>query len=76
MQLAQRMTGYQERYLAWNLDFQSSIFQGNNRNTTVLKNTMFLLQEVEIKLDYEFEIDFQACTVLTTCNIRFRSKTS
>jgi len=37
---------------------------------------MFVLQEVEIKLDYEFEIDFQACTVLTTCNIRFRSKTS
>jgi len=68
------MTGYQERYLAWNLDFKSSIFQGNNRNTTVLKNTMFVLQEVEIKLDYEFEIDFQACTVLT--NIRFRSKTS
>lgn len=61
-------------WLSREVDFKSSIFQGNNRNTTVLKNTMFVLWEVEIKLDYEFEIDFQACTVLT--NIRFRSKTS
>jgi len=54
------MTGYRGRYLAWNLDFKSTIFNGKNRHTTVLKNTIFVLTEVEIKLGYGFEIDFKA----------------